>query len=877
MWIECLELIQFGSSTNEKVDFGRNAINLVEEARDEDRMLVPGAVLAVLYGFDSEDISSAKHPLVRLNAFCPADQDSGAFAASVDCVYGGRRFKISRNFNNGQVMIFDLTDQKRDVSKEFLKEEAGSLGERLTGLPKEEFLARCMFVSDKPEAQLNVSESTWTAFRSVVSRLSPSYSKAKSVEVLESYLNQFPYKEITLKVDFLIEELEKQRFELKQKLNLFERQRQEMRPTLQELARLNQKLDQELKDINAQEYFRLCLRAAEIDGQILVLKAQHIRCKGMEQELARIGKVESFPIESQKQIEELWTRRESKIDDYRALVQEVSPRVAEYESYEKQVAERWERLLSFTPEQAGGLKDLAEKFAVAKLELDELVRKRSIEETNARKANVDLARYEEVRRTMLVLAPKDATDAKSYGALIAGFRKQLSASERGMQRSKAKIEEIEDERRAKTDANAVLKIFKPAVLRQPELEAAYADLTRHTARIEDLKDRITNLENRIEDLANKAGVGDAAKLLEHTQEYSAAGPQFKELERLDQLLAEKRAICENFQLELTPYFKQAARQGGEINPQNALRLSEDVFVCMDDLKALNNSYSALNRFKQQLEFLSSEIKGLDDLLRSSFSKASLDETESISESYREFYGKVAKYYHWQALEEELAKAKEKFGFAPGSDEMHSVLADLEQERSQSWRRIHELVDYFPEIAEQTPPEACELESLALKPIAPELMLMREKRDDLKRRLKTFFDEYDEQMPRLLSTIATIERELNVARESKLALGLAREVLEQLLIDDLNKLSTSVDTLEDTAGESLPLIVDTASLAQDEVELSLALRFFITVIAPKRQVILLNGGRKFALSRLSSIIQNATAPVNFVWRKPFQAKSFRKRA
>lgn len=872
MWIERLELVSFGSAFNEKVEFGPNAVNLVEEQTEQAELLIPAAVLAILYGFSDKNAGIPKL-IGDITKFRPKEVDEGSFVASMDCLQAGRQLRISRNFSNNRLTVLDCTDKEKDITEEFMGGDSDNVGEMLTKLSQEEFFKNCLIVPVERQASLGAPQGVAQALRTIMDRSSPIYGKAAAVDVLEGYLNQFPYKTIQIKIDFLIHELEQQKLDLKRKAASLEQERTEMVPLLEKVANLNPDMQGKLQNADANEYFQLCLRAAEIDGQVLHLRAQHVRLRSIRHELDRIGRPDDSSGECQRPIEELWKRRIAHIDDYRTLEQELAPKIEEYEAYEKEVTQRWDKLQTFTPEQAQSLKASAETFAALSKELVELKRQEEKLGGESKEGSLDLSKYEEVKRTMQALEPRDANDAKSYSALIAGFRKQLAASEKGKAKAEAIITEIEEQRRTKTEANAVLKIFKPTMLRQPELESAQSDLERHVARIDDLLGRIRNLESRIEALAHRAGIEDGSKLLQYVQDYSAAGPQVHELERLDQVMAQKQAAYDGLKAEFEPFLEQAGRADQEINADNLMALAEDVASCLRDFRSLNSTFGTLKLSKQQLDFLAQEIRGIDEALHELFSRASVNDPANIEASYTEFYGKMAKFHHWQSLHEEITKAVDKYGFDPGSDEIHRVLGDLENERTSAWSRIHELVDLFPEISDQSPPGLDELNTLRSKQVAPEIQDLRDERDGLQRKLKGFFNDYDEQYASVLSMIAAVDRQLTTSRNCKLALELAREVLEQLLMDDLAKVVPKGKSIEDSKGEALPLILDAGCLTQDDLELSLALRFIIGVIAPMRQTILLSNSSRVNLGRFSPILNLSAVPVHFVWRKPLETDSF----
>lgn len=867
MWIERIELIGFGNALNEKVDMGVSGITFVEESKEHSSLLLPAAVLAVLHG-RQEDLRSMPLELSDINRFRPKGQTVTAFVVKMNCSLSGRRITISRNLNDNSLTVCENSDERRNVTAEYVVNNRLSLGEKITDLGSDAFFSQCMVMASPFEKKERGCDGVREIIDDIVSANSPSHVKATAVDVLEKQLNQFLYKSIEIKIEFLIEELEKQKLELARKCEALKDERKKVVPLLTELTNVSVQREPEMVTLYSEEYFRLCIRTAEIDGTMLKLRSQHVRCRSMEEELARIGTVDAVFIDMQSQVEDLWTYRSQKIDEYQRLEQQLLPQIANYETNEIEVTKRWEKLQTFTPEQAHSLKAMAERFMSKESELSELTTERVLAENRAKQLNIDMSKYEEVKRTILSLDERAANDAKSYSSLIFGFRKQLASSERGKSRAEATIAEIEEQRRAKAEDNAMLSIFKPTALRGEELESAKEDLVRHQDRIKDLKERIFNLESRIQGLAHKAGIADGAALLKRIEEYAAADPQLHELERLDHLIGEKQRLCDELEAEFMPYFKQAGRLNDKITAESVSQLAANVLNCLRDFKAINSTFTTLKAAKKELESCASEIRTAEKTLKVLFGKAHFDKPQDIEGCYSDFYGEVAKFHHRQVLVDELAKSKEKYGFAPGSEQIYKVLADLEQERIDSWKRIHDIVDQFPWIIDQLPPMSGP-DSEIKKPSQQFERLTKEE-GVLICKIKELFANYDEKYLPLLSRIDLIDRDLTKAKNTKMALELAREVLEQLLIDDLTKVYPSSSFDQAGSSESLPLIIDAGILPKDELEFFLVLRFLINVIAPKRQTIVLVSSKKLRSTRFSAIINASPVPANIAFLTPIDA-------
>jgi hypothetical protein len=863
MWIERIEFTGFGTAFDEKVEFGQNAFTIVEEQNEIDELLIPAAVLAILYGFADEK-DGVPDTIGDINKFRPRSDPGAPFAATMDCIDEGRKIRILRSFPDNRLTILERGRERRDITQEYLEAKDEPLGSQLTSLSRAQFVDKCMFISAHPAS--GGDEATRVALQSALNSNSQCYAKAAAVNVLADCLNHFNYKSVKVKIDFLIEELERQNLELRKKAEALGEERVAMIPLLSRLPVIQPELDSETKHSAAHEYFIRCLRAAEIDGQVLQLRAHQVRLNNINRELASLGAMEGFPIELAEQVEDLWLGRQAKLEDLRRLEQEIAPSMQEYELREREISQRWGRLQSFVPEQVESIKIMAERFLTIDEELQELKQMRDEQQGIVSAANIDLSRFEDARQTIQSLDARDANDAKAYCALIAGFRKQLVSAERGKSRAEAIIKEIESQRRAQTESNALLKVFKPSNLRQSDLELAQSDVQRHVARIEDVQGRIRNLQLRVDALAKRVGIEDGAKLIEDIQAQASAGLELQELDRFEVLISQQEASRTRLKSEFAPFFKQAGRLDGEIDSKSASELAQDLSACLSDMKNLNKKFNSFRSVKQQMDFLNSDLRSAEQLLAESFARVGIEDCRDLESCYTEFYAKVAQSHHWQALMEDLERAKERYSFALGLTDVRALINDLEVERYECWQRIYELVDNFPEISDQAPPSGAALKEAATHSVDSKKQVLLQERDTLTRQLKGFFDHYDEYYPNLISRIDAIERELALARNSKLALELAREVLEQLLIEELTKL---LPEGEEDPEDALPLIMHAANITQEDLELALVLRFLISVISPDRQAILLNNSRKINLAKYSPILKASPTPINFVWRKPMR--------
>jgi hypothetical protein len=874
MWIERIEIVGFGVAPKERIEFGKHAVNLFEEGTEQSKLLIPAVVRAAFFGTHQENGDQIDERLSVSNFKAPTESEA-PFLVSIEFYISERKLRLTRNLNDDKIMILDRSKGDLDVTHEFVKdggpEEAGEL---LTGVGRKRFEEICLLLPSG-QAGHNAGNALSDFLKTITNGSSPILGEEQAVQLIDQSITQFPYKTINIKIDFLVDELEKQRDEVKKKIFGYLSRRSAIVPIIARLREIEPYVGTEENDRRAHEYFKCCLRAAEIDGQVMQYRSQQARLHGMKKELDRLGSLQDFTIESQRQIEELWTRRNSRLTDYHALADEVTPKIVQYEQQEMASKRKWESLHDFTPEQAQVFAQMTNNFRTMQQELDEFESQLAQRQEHlAQQPNVDLAKFERSRRTMQVLEPEDANDAKSYAALLTGFRNQAAESDRGQWRAEMLIKEIEEQRQTKTESSPIFKVFKPNTLRQKELEGATADLERHTAKLNDLKVKISGLEQRLAALAAKAGVADGAVLVQHINDYNAASSQLKELDILEQMIESRKSSIQRLRIDLEPYFKQSGRKVQTVTVDAASELAQELQSCMNDLARLEVGFEKAKISREQLEFLLSEVRNIEEILAQLFANAGLENPGDIEASYSEFYSKVASYHHWRVLEEEIGKTEEQYGLE-GADDFSEKIAWLEQERRETWERIRYLVEHYPEIAEQLPPKGDQAADPGSSSKDYDSLLDERDQHDLE--IRSFFSQFGNEYPTLADKLETLERELARTKANQLSLELAREKLNSLLAEDLSALETDSFQAFDSTGDPLPIIIDAGCLGQTELELAVAFKFLALVIAEKRQIILLSKSNKLDVSRLMQSALSGQQAVKFCLRTPAGADGSLQRA
>jgi chromosome segregation ATPase len=865
MWIESIEVTGFSASPKDKVEFGRSAVNLLEEVTDQAKLLVPVAVLAALFGTMANDDEGVDERL-KVKRFRARDESEAPFQVVIDFVIDDRKLRLLRNLLNNEAIVYDRTNHTTEVTNEFVRDGL-SLGETITGCDRTRFEKACLLLPIQAGARRNGEHIVLDFMINTAGDGSPLFQEAQAVHTIDELINHFPYRTINVKVDFLIDELRRQQADIEKKLeNYFSRRRATL-PLIARLREIEPQVEEEEKRLLADEYFRACLRAAETDGSIMQLRTQRARLQAKRRELARLDTLQPQTVESQRQVEELWNRRLGLLSELNVLTEAVGAKISEYDRLEQANQGELASLQGFTVEHAQALQEIANRFATMERELDEFnfqLGQRQI--SLSKQSNVDLKKFEICRKTMQALDPQDANDAKSYAALLTGFRNQAAEADKAKWRAESLINEIEEQRRSKAGVSPLLMVFKANTLRQKELEGARADLQRHSAKLDEWKTKIAGLEQRLQHLAKKAGVEDGELLMKHIHEYGMASNKVKELDILKQMIEARERNMERLRSELEPYFNKAGRKNEEITSRSAKDLAENILHFRSDVVSMENDYGPVKEHKEHLQILQAELNNIDEILAQLFSEAGVENLEDVDAGYAEYYSRVSAFHHSRAVEDDIEKILEQAGLHESGEDINAKITRLEQERRTTWERIQFLVDNYPEIADQIPPTGEQLASKRSPVMNEETLQLMGECDQLRAQVRAFFSQSENEYSTLTEKLQAIERVLARTESNKLALELAKTKLNELLEKDFSRLS--IESLPSLKGafEELPYFIDVSCLGHGDIELCLALKF-LGVFARKRQIILMCNSHKLNVNRLIQSMALEEEPIKFCQRTP----------
>ncbi len=779
MWIERIDFAGYGNISGEKIEFKGNKLNLVVEANEYGKSTIASAVWAILYDFPDHQ-PEASDRLSEREARRPSAASNMPFIASIDVTSDGTRLKVIRDFSDGAVQVVDRDQANKDVTRQYRGPSGeDEIGLRLTGMTREMFRSTC-FVGQRElnEHAFSGDSDLTSLFQGIADTSTPATNAGTAIDVLEDALNHFPYKGKRSKVDNVMRDLEGQYYELSDKIKKLEKDKVEVGVDIRRLGQLGDDITGNTEQAGANEYFELCLEAADTDNRLIQGQTTLAKVSELRQEMQSLGKMDGFPLDLVKRVEELWTRRQSRFADYDRFLQEMAPKLREYESHEKHTNDKWDGLKEFTNEESQQVGVLSITFQNLQNELADLRHRRGVEFEKMEDLDIDLNQVEHTRQALLSLEEKDYNDARSYMALIDSFKEAISEAEAKIERNRVMVGEIEEQRKTKK----VMFVLPGGSLRKKDLEAAEADIEKEKKHVDELKHKIVGLEGRLDVLALKAGMANGAELVGKFQDYSAKSVDLRDLDGLDQAIIVKETTLAQMQADLQPFFEKAGRQAWDINPDSALELADNIAKSLEEQRNINTTFGAVKQSKHQLEFLANEIKDIDNLLKEIFVKAHIDDSENMEELHQQFFSKLASFHRWQVMNTELLKMETDMssGFTP--DELPPQIERLETIRMEIFARMQELVEQFPNIAEMAPPMSSPPRRINLSGSYSSKMYLddlRRERDDLTLRVRTASMNHDQNYLTAVEELEQVSRDLNNIRRAKTALELARDTLQKL--------------------------------------------------------------------------------------------------
>jgi len=837
VWITRIDFAGFGSLSGEKLEFEERKLNLVLESDAAGKITVFGALCATLFNFSTvKKVNPGEVP--DRDRFAPFEGSGMPYISGADLFFGSRYLKIIRDFTEDAVQIVDMSKNNSDVTSDFFTADGtDEAGLKIVGMNRELF-KRLSIVSsfELSETRIGRLADLGRAIKDMLAARPHTLSLEQGIATLNDALTFFPHQGKKLRGATVVRDLEGRFYELSEKVRKIEQDRKQSGLSLESPTNVPQNFSGEDQG-RLTQYFELCMECSEIDARLVAAQETLVRVAELKSDINRIGSLDYFPIELQKQIEELFTRRQSRQQDYEALFAEYSEKITEFEEKQKVLASKYIGLDAFSASDSQGISTLAKEFNATLRDLNELHQRRQMDVDRLRNKLLDIAFFNDLRSKLQLLPMQDFEDAKAYDAELIASRKQIDESEEIFARERMHLVEIDRERKFQAEKNktrsmvggaltltglcasAAIYFFghhgrwlyidislvidaiifvltmvctvltlRPEYYKNKEHKATQLDMNAQTRAINDLNTKLTSLEAKFDALAHKHQFADGTELGAKLREYSKNAPEFRDLDNFEKLIKERESSLSNLRIGVEPYFARAGRMNMEISPDTTSELASQINSYVVEAREMLGVYGPITDAKDQIDFLAAEIKDAQKQLQASFIKARMEHLHDYNESYREFMSKVSLYQNHQAMKGELNRLENDMssGFVP--DELPPQIERLERARRGKHASMQELITRSPNILELAPKARAMMTLMAsVNPYSIKASAEMTKRniDNLKSErdgmsvLVRSANTSDASYVLMLQELRSVQAELTVVRRVKTALEHARDRITQV--------------------------------------------------------------------------------------------------
>ncbi len=649
------------------------------------------------------------------------------------------------------------------------------------------------------------------------------------------------------------------------------------------------------------EYDGLKSELDEVTRSFEATKRTYERKLLLEQELRDLDM--TAPVQSSLifTLQELWTRRNSRFGDAERLALEIEPQQEEYERLEQEISDRYQSVENMTLDEANTLSGLAVNMYKLQQEMQDL-QKELQEQTGRHKLKLmqSSAQHGTALDVLKALNREEIEEAKNYSSLLLVFHEQILEEQKRLQETKFSLDDIEERRKAKRNSNLgksigvfvfaivlgiflasthdlpsipdIVKIFCVGLMLlsllaaitifgmvlppnykyflKEDFESATEQEAKHRKALATAKTKVANLEAKLTALAVKTGASGKEELLRYINDASSHESVMEEQSSSEQKVETHEARLKKVQKDLSYYFEKAGRDPNQVDSQRAMDLAQEIQQLYKEKDALNQQFQEIHNVRKQLDFLVSEIEGIDQEIRQRLSQGGIEVGEGV-EALAAQLNKLTEFSserqgvlnELSKVDYELAKFDNTYDAIMSMDARMDVLKD----------KIRNLIADYPGLEGLPEPEerdnirsiipwgsdlgaasssetesdasngstaATDTESgaSALKPAATKdggatrSGAANARREEILVALRTQLNNRDEHYLDAIEELARVDHELVCARRAKLALEMARDVIRTLSSETYKHWS---DELNEMAGEIITeLGMDIESLQFD---------------------------------------------------------------
>lgn len=668
--------------------------------------------------------------------FCGGNQDKHGNMAnnlkegSLELTVEGKKLFLRRNFES------NLLEFKSDENLKI-----ASTSELLSGISKDMFNSLFLVGQDNGGMDNFVDRARLLSLLGQIASLSEhSINVEKSVRLVEEKLEKYPFLSKVYKIDDLIGGLTRGKVVLEERLLQLEHERKSASVHINELNELEQELAQARRTKTRTGYFQLCLETAELDSAIMKVQERMLHQAELKHELATLGDLGAFPISALRKVQELWTMRQSRINDRDRLDEDICASNKERERVAASYAKEAEGLGQLLTEDAQQLYGLAKILTAAQEDLERLNLERTQEMRRLKEVGVDFDSISLVRKVILTMEPCDLEEANKLSDEVKSPKGKLASvvalSETISNQLKVHTEEIAKFNKVARQVKNVLAfiiscstllglaafvihpqifgmfspIFLPCLVLVlmiclialsilPRMQARkHSDFEAYAERIMEEQNKIGAeelalsgsfgaIQERAKEIASKYGLSSSADLFKKLQVYSSFSARLKGLDVLDHMLATREKQLNDIANEAMTYFERIKRKPAQVTPAAISGLASEVLRYKEGLWELERGSAVLNHRISERRFLEGEIAELDSVLETLFFEARLLQPKNLEASFAEFDQKSLAYRKWESLSLELQNMEKNLSAEILEHDLSTMLQKLQCRRTEAWSKM----------------------------------------------------------------------------------------------------------------------------------------------------------------------------------------------
>jgi len=847
MWIEKITLYGFGGITNEEIEFGSNDLNLIVESNEYGKSTLAEGIWATLFDFPEHGSKAVTHERENLKPW----DEKAPYKAVLDLIIDDKKLRVIRNFDTKEVQVLDRATN-RDITAEYSQKDNKNLagdgdpiGFKLTGMSRDLFRNTCLLGQRHLDAHhVANSHDIGPIFQGMADTASPASTAGGAAEALNEALANYSFTGASarkMSVEAAIGELENQKSELQQKLNAMDTEHKQTCEYLAELGQLDEGSQVPTGELDAalvSEFDAYRIEVRDLEKKLESATSRYEQKLKLESDLKDLDMNAQVSNPVTASLKDLWTRKTSRQTDADRLAVEIEPQQEEYERLESDIAERYKDLQTLTADEANSISALAINMYKLQQELSDLQRDHQ-EQTgrHLQRLMVSSKQHGVALDVLKQLTRAEIEEAKNYSSLLIMFYDQVQEEQKKIQEVKFSIDDIEERRRTNRNSNVgkmiglfiaaivclIFLIFTHDIKDIPQIAvicavgvmlvslltglvfvgmiinfkyylkddhaSATEEENKRKKALSAVKTKISNLEAKLTALAVKTGSPNKDDLIKFINEASSHEGVIQEQESRDQSLGNEEARMRKIQRDLAYFFDKAGRDSSQIDSQRAMDLSQDITQFYKEKGELEAQFAEIHHGRKQLDFLLSEIAGIDRDIESALERSGVTVSADPDELERQVMELLKANTDRQSILNEIARIEYDLG---GYQDARDAIQNMEYERDVLNDKIRNLISDNPDLQNLPEPDTA-VKAKAVLPWGSSEKDKGEnkaKKDELVVKIRTALNYRDEHYLETVEELANVDHELVCAKRAKLALSMARDVIKQL----------STETYEDWSQE-----------------------------------------------------------------------------